>query len=56
MPLRAYLSVHPLQKSSAPLLREFDKAWDSLAEANRLQKLSSDYSPEHDAALVKVSS
>ncbi|KAL3144289.1 hypothetical protein ABBQ32_004053 [Trebouxia sp. C0010 RCD-2024] len=34
--------------------RQYDKAWNSLAEANRLQKLSSDYKPEHDAALIQI--
>nr|QIG37617.1 sulfotransferase-like protein [Trebouxia lynnae] len=35
-------------------LKQWDKAWGSLAEANRLQKLTSDYAPENDAALINI--
>ena len=51
-----YTSMCALTPTSpVQICREYDKAWNSLAEANQLQKLSSDYNPEHDAALVKVS-
>ena len=35
--------------------REYDKAWEHLAEANRLQHTVTSYDPQHDAMLFKVS-